>query len=388
MSSTLPNLKLLSHFNGSDGAISFTDDSVYGVTVTNNSKASCELDTAVKKFGSASLLVKYTDKGIVAFSEPSSFELTGHGLASGDQITMYNWEGNFAYKQLTVNTVVDSDNFTVVEDLTGYSISVSTPIYYHHPRKVTYPLDASALSNKFTFRFWFRYSQYLNTSVLVYLDNDTQEFEQTPQIELCSYSSSTNKIYAFGTDLVSTTTLSEDTWYFVEVGYDGINGYLFIDGVLEDSAETDQDYSLSDCDVLGLGPKHYDFVTGVSSDNAMYIDDFQFWDGVCLNSLANGYTVPSAEYSDSVGISAPSMNLQTEISANQIGVSSLNLQTEISANQIGVSSLNLQVEVIEGALGRLKRYEGGAWTVHQLKRYEGGSWTSHSLKHWNGSAWE
>lgn len=50
---------LLNHFNGSDGATSFTDE-VAGVTWSRGGDANAELDTAQKQFGTASLLLPGT----------------------------------------------------------------------------------------------------------------------------------------------------------------------------------------------------------------------------------------------------------------------------------------------------------------------------------------
>ena len=399
MSSSLANLQLLSHFNGTDAATSFTDDSVYGVTVTNASKASAELDTAVKKFGTASLLIKYGTDTIDGFTSPSSLQVNSHGLSAGDQLTMYNWDGSLGYKQLTINTITDGNNFTVNENLTGYTIAVGTTLYKHHPRKVVYPLDASSIPNKFTFRFWFRRSSSLASCTLVCLDDDTNEFLQTCGYELCAYNSSTQKINALTASLVSTSAISADTFYFIEVGYDGDTAYLFINGTLEASVQTSISLSGSGNDKLVLGPKKYAF------SDSVYFDDFQFWTDTCLHRTS--YTSPSAEYSDVTGVKIPSLGLQTEITATKARITNLNLDAEITATKARIASINLQtevciphakvvslglqVEIIEGttppSTSRLKRYEGGVWVAHPVKRYEGGVWVEHPLKAYKDGSW-
>jgi len=68
MSINNPDIKLYLKFNGSDGDTSFTDDSSLALSVVNDSVKSVNLDTSVKKFGTASIefnppAVKYTESG-------------------------------------------------------------------------------------------------------------------------------------------------------------------------------------------------------------------------------------------------------------------------------------------------------------------------------------
>jgi len=66
-------LRLLNHFNGTDGSTTYTDQ-VAGVTWTNSGG---ELDTAVKKFGSASLRLPNDGASRYAYTNPiPSFDST------------------------------------------------------------------------------------------------------------------------------------------------------------------------------------------------------------------------------------------------------------------------------------------------------------------------
>lgn len=87
-----------------------------------------------------------------------------------------------------------------------------------------------------------------------------------------------------GQILLSTTSLSVNTWYFVAVTRSGTSLKLWIDGVEESSTTNSSNYNFSD---FHVGRSFYD------GDFDGYIDDFRLTKGV-----ARTITVPTAAYPD------------------------------------------------------------------------------------------
>lgn len=118
-----------------------------------------------------------------------------------------------------------------------------------------------------------------------------------------------------------------------------------------------------------------------------------YWEYRILVSANNGGTyteIAELEMMATIAghVKVPSLNLQTEILANQARVVSLNLQTEVMVPKVKIPSLNLQVEVIPiEQTSRLKKYVGGEWVPYPLKIYSGGAWVEKPLKFYNGSEW-
>lgn len=341
MSSTKLGLQFLGHFNGTDGATSFTDDSLYSHTVTNVSTKSSVLNTAVKKFGTAALKSVYTAKLTELGTTPTSIYVTAHGLSSGDKITLKDiYDNPPNYTQVTVNNIIDADHFDVVEDISTSSIGINNTVYYHHAQKVKIDMNGTdePLKDYFTIRFWFRHDGVYDGLVLG-LDLDSYEYTLTAAWPIIGFTQSTSKLVC-GT-LTQSGTLTADTWYFVEWAVTPTNQYLFIDGTLDTSGTLSGAYNYSSYELIHLFSKAYAF------NGSAYIDDLQIWLGTCLHT--SSYTAPVAEYSDASDIKISSLNLDTEFTIKDVKVVSLNLDVEIKTLDVKVVSLNLQVEIPEYA---------------------------------------
>jgi len=338
-------LGCLLYFNGADEATSFTDDSINALSIANNDTARAKLDTATKKFGSASCemtlgssysAIDFTHEGITKFT--TTTRIYGANIPIGTEI--YNQTRN-EYSYVT-NVVYDSITAGVPETTAyEYYIDISPAIsgqdasdtIYYAGTDVVIPNTSNAvdLNNDFAISMWIRKGTCAGTFI------DTGEFKLKIETD------ETIKAYALTTEiLASTDTISTSAFNWVVFARSGDRLALYIDGVK-------QDESIGSYDNLTVNIQLGNYVSGAGAGFAGWIDEVQIWDGIPLinSSFPETIEVPTAEYADDEDVEVINLNLQTEITADDVEVASLNLDVEVTANDVEVVNLNLDIEIAE-----------------------------------------
>lgn len=548
MSTTNPNLRFLGHFNGADGSKSFSDDSTYSNTVTNYSELVCELDTAQKKFGTASLMCDLIVKDTEAGTNETNIKITNHGLSINDKVILRDVFNIGDAYVTTVASVVDADNFTVTMSLSGtrwltgdtdvipvmtsnttpsgiastdeaysssyaawkamdsslttdwvatskhawlayeftsskvivgyllrtrgsfgtaapknwtfegwngstwdtldtrtnetswangesrsYSFSNSTAyikyrinvtdnnghnevglsnfemfeavdgsgncIHYYHDKKVDIDVTGNNLKDHFNIRFWFRKSSgypivggSTNSNIIGYYTTYTEgsSFLTGVQDIIQLSSSDTIKVVTGGI-LESITTISDDTWYFIEYAVSPYNHYLYINGILEDSESLDNSIDLTSHSNLVLFDGNVNDENLDSTTSQAWIDDLQFWEGTSIHDGEN-YLVPTSEYSDNTEIAIANNLLELDLAYSNPDTVISSIQTEVevaySNPDTVISWLGLEVELAEPFMvSRIKKWNGSEWVSQPIKKWDGSEWVTKPVKKWSGSEW-
>ena len=149
-----PDIRLLCHFDGSDGSTSIVDSSSYGQTLAGN--ANCKISTTRSKFGASSLRITQSDSGGATLAssvfgrgadQPWCFDFWVYVQAIADSVTVpfVYWTGSTsrenakAYRNLS-NYRMQYDN-EVFGDQEAVGVNFTTATWIH----IAYGFDGTSV---------------------------------------------------------------------------------------------------------------------------------------------------------------------------------------------------------------------------------------------------
>lgn len=194
----------------------------------------------------------------------------------------------------------------------------------------------------FTFDFWLNNSGTLWDYFLIgqFVDsNNGWSIERTfiTNKIIFSYISSGNTQFSFTTSL----TLSE--WNHIEIGRNGANLYIFIDGQKEafNIGSITMPNIAAD---LTIGCKVYG--TNKSKSFSGYIDELRISKGICRHT--DSFIPLNSPYDDTAdfdSLQVSNLLLNVEIESDEIQIAGITLESEIGIPLLEVANINLDVEI-------------------------------------------